>query len=176
MWLGTIGAVTITFAIFYAALRFTGFKKYSAKVDAVLLGWYRKRFFYVSGVASIVILVSILFMIEYGYAKYSDKLVTLQVDQQQLSRSLQYLASDQQLRAELHKSLAGISPIEVVAITLASTDATLHGYYSQIIGFILAENIEILAFLVIFRRRQRLFSRATSPDGIYSLPDNQSKS
>ena len=160
VWLGTLGAVTITFAIFYGMLRYTPFRKYSSRVDAVLLGWYRKKFFYVSGLASIFILASILFMIEYGYAKYSDKLVTLQVDQQQFARSLQFLASDQQLRDQLHKSLSSNSPIEVVAITLASTDATLHGYYSQIIGFILAENIEILAFLIIFRRRQSLFARA----------------
>src|SRR5215813_9399184 len=64
MWIGTIGAVTITFAIFYIALRYTPLRRCSAKVDAVLLTWYRKRFFYISGIASIFLLASILGAIE----------------------------------------------------------------------------------------------------------------
>src|ERR1041384_4943447 len=59
-WFGTFGAVAITFGVFYAALRYTPLRKFSAVIDSVLLSWYRKRFFYLSGLACITILCLVL--------------------------------------------------------------------------------------------------------------------
>lgn len=44
LWLGTVGAIGITFAIFFVALKFTPFRKYRLIVDAVLQDWYSRKF------------------------------------------------------------------------------------------------------------------------------------
>lgn len=158
-WFGTFGAVAITFGIFYGALRYTPLRRFGAVTDNILLSWYRKKFFYLSGFACIAILTLVLILTEYGYSMYSDKLVTLQIDQLQLSRSFELLSRDHALMEQLHKNLVNFSPLGIMAITLASTDATLHGYYTKIISYMLAENIEIVAFVFLFKSRKYLFSQ-----------------
>ena len=77
VWIGTLGAVTITFAIFYITLRYTTLQKYRQLINSSLNYWYRKKFFYISGIVSLVILGGILGFIEYGYANYADRLITV---------------------------------------------------------------------------------------------------
>ncbi|MEO9319783.1 MAG: hypothetical protein ABI361_03835 [Nitrososphaera sp.] len=156
-WFGTLGSVSITFAVFYGALKFTPLRKYGVRTDAVLLSWYRKRLLYLSGFACITLLVSILILTEYGYSKYSDSLIVLQINQQQFADSFALLSTDEPLKSQLRHNLQLFSPVDIMALTLASTDATLHGYYTKIISFILAENAEIMVFMFVFRARKSIF-------------------
>src|SRR5437588_4361882 len=104
-WIGTFGAVAITFGIFYGALRYTRLSKFGEIVDRILLTWYKKKFFFLSGFACIIILLLVLIITEYGYAMYSDKLITLEFSQLQLSKSVEVLSANHALMEQLHKNL-----------------------------------------------------------------------
>jgi hypothetical protein len=157
-WVGTIGAVAITFAIFYITLRYTTLQKYRNVINSSLNYWYRKKFFYISGIVSMVILGSILGLIEYGYANYSDRLVTVDFTQEEIGESLDALAASRQMQARLTENLQKYSPIEIMAITLASADKSLEGYYSLAVSYMLAEDIEIMIFMLLFRTRPEIFA------------------
>jgi len=45
MWVGTMGAVAVTFVIFYATLRYTGLQKYRQLINSSLMLCYRKNSF-----------------------------------------------------------------------------------------------------------------------------------
>jgi hypothetical protein len=45
MWLGTMGAVAVTFVIFYATFRYTGLQKYRQLINSSLMLCYRKNSF-----------------------------------------------------------------------------------------------------------------------------------
>jgi hypothetical protein len=45
-----------------------------------------------------------------------------------------------------------------MAITLASADKNFDGYYSKIVSFMFAEDIEIMIFLMIFRSKKEVFA------------------
>jgi hypothetical protein len=77
MWVGTMGAVALTFVIFYATLRYTGLQKYRQLINSSLMLWYHKKFFYISGIISLVLLGSILGFIDYGHTHYSDRLMVI---------------------------------------------------------------------------------------------------
>jgi len=157
MWFGTIGAVTITFVIFYATLRYTRLQKYRQLINQSLMLWYRKKFFYISGIVSLFILGSILGFTEYGYANYSDRLITMDMSQEDVQRSLDVLgASD--LQSGLVNSLQKYSPFEIMAITLASADKSLDGYYAKVVSYMFAEDIEIMVFMLLFRTRREIFT------------------
>ena len=49
---GTAGAVSITFGIFYLALKYTPFRKYAPSVRSALQDWYRQKFVLYSLLAS----------------------------------------------------------------------------------------------------------------------------
>jgi len=157
MWFGTIGAVTITFVIFYATLRYTRLQKYRRLINQSLMLWYRKKFFYISGIVSLFILGSILGFTEYGYANYSDRLITMDMSKEDVQRSLDVLgASD--LQSGLVNSLQKYSPFEIMAITLASADKSLDGYYAKVVSYMFAEDIEIMVFMLLFRTRREIFT------------------
>ena len=156
-WVGTIGAVAITFAIFYLTLRYTTLQKYRNVINSSLNYWYRKKFFYISGIVSLVILGSILGFIEYGYANYSDRLVTVDFTQEEIGESFDALAA-RQMQARLAENLQKYSPIEIMAITLASADKSLEGYYSLAVSYMFAEDIEIMIFMLLFRTRPEIFT------------------
>lgn len=157
-WIGTLGAVGITFCIFYITLRYTTLQKYREVINSSLNFWYRKKFFYISGIMSLVILGSILGFIEYGYAEYSDRLISVDFTEQQMGESFGALTGSQQMQAKLVENLRNYSPVEIVAITLASADKSLGGYYSLAVSYMVAEDIEIMIFMMLFRARVEIFA------------------
>jgi hypothetical protein len=163
-WIGTLGAVGVTFAIFYVILRYTTFQKYRKLINSSLSYWYRKKFFYVSGIVSLVILGSILAFIEYGQSNYSDRLIIVDLTHEEIEESLGALTADQQMQAKLVDNLRKYSPVEIVAITLASADKSLGGYYSLTVSYMFAEDIEIMIFLMLFRTRREIFTSPKAPN------------
>ena len=157
-WIGTLGAVTITFAIFYIILRYTTLQKYRLLINSSLNYWYRKKFFYINGILSLVILGGILGFIEYGHANYADTLITVDFSQQEIEESFGSLTASQQMQANLIESLRRYSPVEIIAITLASADKTLDGNYSVVVSYMIAEDIEIMIFMILFRTRREIFT------------------
>jgi len=157
-WIGTLGAVSITFAIFYVTLRYTRFQKYRQVINSSLNYWYRKKFFYLSGIASLAILGCILAFIEYGYANYADRLITVDLDRKELEQSMGSLTSTEQVQSKLMENLHKYSAFEIVAITLASADKTLAGYYSLAVSYMFAEDVEIMIFMLLFRARSEIFT------------------
>jgi hypothetical protein len=156
-WMGTLGAVAITFAIFYATLRYTQLQKYRQTINSALGYWYKKKFFYVSGIVSLFVLGSILGLIEHGYANYESRLIRLDFTEQEIEESFGMLAANQ-MRATLLENLSKYSPVEILAITFASADKSLDGYYSKLVSYMFAEDIEIMIFILLFRTRKEIFT------------------
>jgi hypothetical protein len=163
-WVGTLGAVAITFAIFYVTLRYTTLQKYRRVINSSLTYWYRKKFFYISGIVSLVILGSILGFIEYGYANYADRLITVDFTQEEIEESFGALSASQQMQAKLVENLGEYSTIEIIAITLASADKSLAGYYSLAVSYMFAEDIEIMIFMMLFRTKREIFAAPRPPN------------
>jgi hypothetical protein len=88
--------------------------------------------------------------VEFGYAFHSDKLISVDnkhhdikaiyYARMQFSSSLRMLASQ------------GYSGFDTTTILLASVDKSLDGNYLRAVSFILAEDIEIMAFLFVIKR------------------------
>ena len=157
MWVGTLGAVAITFAIFYVALRYTALKRFREVVNSALAVWYRRKFFYITGAVSMFLLASLLFLIDYGHANYGDKLITLDMTEAELEETLSRLSGDSEFVRSLSDNLERYSVLDIMAITLASADKNFEGYYSKVVGFMFAEDIEVMLFLTIFRSRKEIF-------------------
>ncbi|MEW6604494.1 MAG: hypothetical protein AB1351_07365 [Thermoproteota archaeon] len=157
-WFGTLGAVAITFAIFYFILRYTTLQRYRQVINSSLNYWYRKKFFYISGMVSLVILGSIMALIDYGYSNYSDRLITVEFTREEIGESFGALTASQQMQAKLVENLQKYSPVEIIAITLASADKSLDGYYSLAVSYMFAEDIEIMIFMLLFRTRREIFA------------------
>jgi hypothetical protein len=160
-WVGTLGAVTITFAIFYLTLRYTKLQKYRHVINSSLNYWYRKKFFYISGIASIVMLGSILGLIEYGQANFADRLITVDFTRQEIAESPGALTLNEQMQEKLVENLNNYTPLEIIAITLASADKSLDGNYSVAASYMFAEDVEIMIFIVLFRARMEIFPART---------------
>jgi signal transduction histidine kinase len=152
VWLGTAGAVAITFLIFYAAIRYTWLQRYRNTVNIVLLAWYKKRFFIVSAAVTMIIFASILVLIQYGYSHFASKLVTVTFGSEDLGQFVRASA-----HASGSDSLARYSPADIAAITVASADKSMNGYYSKIVMYMLAEDAEITGFLIIMRGKKEIF-------------------
>jgi hypothetical protein len=163
-WVGTLGAVAITFAIFYVTLRYTTLQKYRQVINSSLTYWYRKKFFYVSGIVSLILLGGILGFIEYGYANYSDRLIAVDFTQEEIEESFGALTASQQMQARLVENLREYSTIEIIAITLASADKSLGGYYSLVVSYMFAEDIEIMIFMMLFRTKREIFAAPRPPN------------
>jgi hypothetical protein len=57
-------------------------------------------------------------------------------------------------------NLRKYSTIEIIAITLASADKILDGYYyTKAVSYMFAEDIEIMIFMLLFRTRREIFSQ-----------------
>jgi len=163
-WVGTLGAVAITFVIFYVTLKYTTLQKYRQVINSSLNYWYRKKFFYISGLVSLIILGGILGFIEYGYANYSDRLIAVDFTQEEIEESFGALTASQQMQARLVENLKEYSPIEIIAITLASADKSLDGYYSLAVSYMFAEDIEIMIFMMLFRTKREIFAAPRPPN------------
>jgi hypothetical protein len=158
MWIGTLGAVAITFAIFYFAIRYSPFNRFREIVNSALAIWYRRRFFYITGAISMFLLASLMLLIDYGYANYSDRLITLDMTEEEFEETLRLFSGDSELARNLSEGLEQYSALDIMAITLASADKNFEGYYSKIISFMFAEDVEIMIFLTIFRSRREIFA------------------
>jgi hypothetical protein len=53
------------------------------------------------------------------------------------------------------------SPIEIIAITLASADKSLDGHYGKAVSYMFAKDIEIMIFMLLFRKRGEIFAAST---------------
>ena len=158
LWIGTLGAVAVTFAIFYVALKYSPLRKFRDVINSALAIWYMRKFFYVTGAISMFLLASLLFLIDYGYANHSDKLITMDMSQEEFEETLRLLSGDALLTQSFSDSLEKYSVLDIMAITLASADKNFDGYYSKIVSFMFAEDIEIMIFLTIFRSKKEVFA------------------
>src|SRR5262245_45677832 len=86
LWFGTLGAVTITFLSFYFALRFSPLRRFRETVNSALAIWYKRKFFVVTGAISMFLLASLLILIEYGYSNYGDRLITMDMPEEDFDR------------------------------------------------------------------------------------------
>ncbi len=152
LWIGTIGAVGITFGVFYFALTRTPLGKYRAAVNCILREWYAKKFLLYSVAISASVILGIIVLVEYGYAYHRSDLISLyhlgSVDsaQKQVSDSVREL------------TLRGHSILDIFSITAASVDSSLNGYYLKSASFVFAEHLEVMAFLLIAKKSANLFS------------------
>jgi hypothetical protein len=152
-WIGTVGAVAITFLLFYLSLRYTPLARYSKTVNSALRDWYSKKFIFSALFASMIILSGLVFIAEFGYSFHSGKLIS--VDNLDANVNSFYHARMQFSSSLRALQAQGYSGFDTLAILLASVDKSLDGYYLKAVSFILAEDIEILAFLVVMKRTNR---------------------
>ena len=151
-WIGTLGAVAITFVAFYVALRYTPLARYSKAVNSALQNWYSKKFIFPALIFSMIILSGLVAIVEFGYAYHNEQLIS--IDDFDSIKSV-YSARNQ-FSSSLRALLAqGYSGFDALSVLLASVDKSLDGYYLRAVSFILAEDIEILAFLALIRRYGR---------------------
>jgi len=163
IWLGTVGAVAITFAAFYGLLRYTPFKRYSGKVDSALRSWYSKQYVLYGLVSSIVVMTTLLFFIEFGYTYHNSDITSL-VELESMDYSSNSFAAQDHISHSVRALVAkGMPWGDALSIMLASVDKSLGGYYMKMVSYILAENLEILAFLYVVRRAEKgLFEKIKS--------------
>jgi hypothetical protein len=157
IWIGTLGAVAVTFVVFYLGLKYGPLTKFRAPVNSALAMWYRRKFFYVSGAVSIFLLGGILFLTEYGYANHRDRLISVDITMEEAVDTLRIFSVDAELARNLSDNLDKYSALDIMAITLASADKNFGGYYSKMVSFMFAEDVEITIFLTIFRSRKEIF-------------------
>ena len=156
-WVGTVGAVAITFVAFYVALRYTPLARYSKTVNLALKNWYSKKFIFPALVLSMVVLSGLVVLVEFGYAYHEDRLISID-DFDSMSS---FYSARNEFSSSLRTLLAqGYSGFDALSVLLASVDNSLDGHYLRAVSFILAEDIEILAFLALIRRYKRdIFGR-----------------
>lgn len=151
LWLGTVGSVGVTFAIFYFALTHTPLRKYRFAVNEILQEWYRKKYLLYSVAVSASIILGLIALIEYGYANYPAEVVTLREittmedAQNHVNESVRHLA------------LKGYPLLDAASITAASVDKTLQGFYLKSASFVFAEHLEVIAFMLLARKSATLF-------------------
>ena len=151
IWFGTIGAVGITFGLFYFTLVRTRFSRYRYAVNEILREWYQKKYLIYSLGISASVILSLIVLIDYGYANHPNDIValgeitTIQGAQDHVNQSVKQL------------TLRGYSVFDAASITAASVDKSLHGFYLKSATFVFAEHLEILAFMLLARRATHLF-------------------
>jgi len=148
IWIGTFGAVALTFALFYVVIKFTPLRRYGLKVNAILSGWYQRKYFLYSAIATSTILAGLLLLTEYGYWYYGDKLVIFDL----------FGSNDNKLENTM-RTFEHYPLLDKLAITVASTDKSLNGNYAKTTSFLLAEDLEVLSFIFVVRSKKNLFSR-----------------
>jgi len=119
--------------------------------------WYRKKFFYISSIAGRFRLEVIPGFSEYGHANYADRLMTVDFSQEEIEESFGALTASKQVQAKL-VNIRENSPVEIIAITLASADKSFDGYYSLVVICMFAEDIEIMIFMFLVMSRREIFA------------------
>lgn len=146
VWIGTFGAVALTFALFYLVIRYTPLKKHARTVNVILSKWYQRKYFLASAMATSAILATLLLLTQYGYSHYGSRLVLLDV----------FNPDDRELDNALHP-FENYPLLDKIAITAASIDKSLNGNYSRTTSFLLAEDLEMLSFVLVVRKKKNLF-------------------
>ena len=152
LWIGTVGAVGVTFGLFYFALTSTPLRKYRFVVNQILQDWYKKKYLLYSVGFSASIILGLIVLIEYGYANHPTEIVslreitTVQGAQDHVNESVKQL------------TLRGYSAFDAASITAASVDKSLQGFYLKSASFVLAEHLEVMAFMLLARKSASLFN------------------
>lgn len=152
LWIGTVGAVAITFVMFYVALLHTPLRKYRFAVNDILKEWYKKKYLLYSVAISSSIVLGLILLIEHGYSAYPGEIVSLreittfQGAQDHVNESVKQL------------TLKGYSVFDAAAITAASVDKSLQGFYLKSASFVFAEHLEVMAFMLLARKSATLFA------------------
>jgi hypothetical protein len=147
IWVGTFGAVAITFAVFYLLLKYTMLQGYRPKVNVILSQWYRRKYFLISTITISAILASLLLLIQFGYSYYGSNLVSINI----------FILEDKELEMGM-LPFENYPFVDKVAIIVASTDKSLNGNYSKATSYLLAEDIEMTMFVILARKKNNLFS------------------
>ena len=147
IWIGTFGAVGLTFAVLYLLMKYTPLERYRLKVNVILFQWYRRKYFVVSTITICTILVSLLILIQFGYSYYASKLVSINV----------FELKDKDLEKGL-LPYRNYPFVDKIAIIVASIDRSLNGNYSKTTSFLLAEDMEMTIFVIMARRKRNLFA------------------
>ena len=80
------------------------------------------------------------------------------MSQEDLQQSLKLLYATYKVHySTLNLLLQEYSPIVITAITFASADRSLAGHYGRVVSYMLAEDVEIMVFLLLFRIRREIF-------------------
>src|SRR6266511_6379902 len=79
IWIGTFGAVALTFAVFYLIVKYTPLQRYRPKVNVILSQLYRRKYFLISTITISAILASLLVLIQFGYSYYGSNLVSINI-------------------------------------------------------------------------------------------------
>ena len=147
IWIGTFGAVGLSFAVLYLLMKYTPLERYRLKVNVILFQWYRRKYFVVSTITICTILVSLLILIQFGYSYYASKLVSINV----------FELKDKDLEKGL-LPYRNYPFVDKIAIIVASIDRSLNGNYSKTTSFLLAEDMEMTIFVIMARRKRNLFA------------------
>ncbi len=152
LWIGTVGAVAVTFGLFYFALTRTPLRKYRFAVNQILQDWYKKKYLLYSVGLSASIILGLIILIEYGYANHPAEIVSL--------REITTVqgAQDHVNESVTQLTLRGYSVFDAASITAASVDKSLQGFYLKSASFVLAEHLEVMAFMLLARKSASLFS------------------
>ncbi len=88
-------------------------------------------------------------------------MIIVDFNKQEIEESLGALTASEQMQAKLVENLKKYSPVEIVAITLASAYKSLDGYYSLAVSYMFAKDIEIIIFMILFSTRREIFTART---------------
>ena len=152
LWIGTVGAVAITFGLFYVVLVHTPFRKYKFVVNDILQEWYRKKYLLYSVAISASVIRGIIVLIEFGYANHPNEIVSLR------ELTSMQKAQDHVSETVRQLTLKGYSALDAASIAAASVDKSLQGLYLKSASFVFAEHLEITAFMILARKSSSLFS------------------
>jgi hypothetical protein len=151
LWVGTVGAVAITFGLFYVALIHTPLKRYRFVVNQILQEWYQKKYLLYSVGVSASVILGLIALIEFGYTAHPDQIISLR------DITTVYGAQEHVSQSVRDLSMRGYSMLDIFSITAASVDKSLQGFYLKSASFVLAEHLEVIAFMVMARKASSLF-------------------
>jgi hypothetical protein len=147
IWIGTFGAVGLTFAVFYLVLSYTPLRGYRPKINTIFSQWYSKKYFVISTITISTILATLLVLIQFGYSYYGSNIVQIDI----------LRVSDKELERDF-VPFQDYPFIDQMAIVVASVDKSLDGDYAKTTSFLLAEDIEMILFVLIARKKTNIFA------------------
>lgn len=167
-YLGSLGAVSIGFAVLWILMTRTRLVRFRQEIFHILTRLYRRRFIWIAIGFGIVFSVSIITLIDIGYNDYGEyvKIITEMPefkeavvegkDPEVLKDALIQTFSDPETQEAFKRFVFDENAIPITAIAYASIDVAYDGWMRNMFGIILAEDLEIAAFLILFRVRPQL--------------------